>query len=119
MTDCIAVLVSVGTVSESERIARALVEERLAACVNIIGPVRSIYRWQGRVQDEPELLLMIKTRAALFDVLQGRIKSLHSYATPEIVAVPLSVGSAAYLEWVRSETGSAAEVTGAGGARSV
>ncbi len=67
MTDCIVVLVSVASVEEGERIAQGLVDERLAACVNIVGPVRSIYRWQGTVQAATELLLVIKTRAALFD----------------------------------------------------
>ncbi len=118
MTECIAVWVSVGSVREGERIGRALVDERLAACVNIVGPVRSIYRWRGAVQDEAELLLIIKTRTAVFQALQERIKSLHSYATPEIVAVPLTAGSAAYLEWVRAETEVNAEVTSGGGAKS-
>ncbi len=104
MTDCIAVLVTVPSAVEAERIARTLIDERLAACVNILGPVRSIYRWHGDVQDETELMLMIKTRAALFETLEGRVKSLHTYATPEIVALPFATGSAAYLGWVRAET---------------
>ncbi len=119
MTDCIVVLVSVGGVQEGERIAQALVAERLAACVNIVGPVRSLYEWQGQVQDAAELLLVIKTRAVLFESLQTRIASLHSYTTPEIIAVPVTAGSATYLEWVRGATASSAEATGGGDGTSV
>ena len=81
-----------------------MVAERLAACVNIVGPMRSIYRWQGTVQHETELLMIIKTRAALFDALQRRVTTLHPYATPEVIALPLAAGSARYLDWVRGET---------------
>ena len=104
MTDCIAVLVTVGSRQEAERIAEALVTERLAACVNMIGPITSIYHWEGRVERGQELLLIIKTRAAFFDQLEAHVKSLHSYQNPEVIAVPISAGAAAYLDWLRSET---------------
>jgi periplasmic divalent cation tolerance protein len=104
MTDCVVVLVTVGSREEAERIAEALVTERLAACVNVAGPITSIYHWQGRVERGQELLLIIKTRAALWDQLEARVKSLHSYQNPEVIAVPISAGAAAYLEWLRSET---------------
>lgn len=100
-TDCIVVLVTVGSREEGERIATAVVSERLAACVNLIGPIESIYRWDSQVQHDQELLLIIKTRAALFDSLEARVKMLHSYQTPEVIAVPITSGSAEYLEWLR------------------
>jgi periplasmic divalent cation tolerance protein len=104
MTDCVAVLVTVGSREEAERIAEALVMERLAACVNVVGPITSIYHWEGRVERCQELLLIIKTRAALFDQLEARVKSLHSYQNPEVIAVPIGAGTAAYLDWLRGET---------------
>jgi periplasmic divalent cation tolerance protein len=104
MTDCIAVLVTVGAREEGERIAQALVAERLAACVNIVGPISSIYHWQGAVEHGQELLLIIKTRAALYGEVETRVKSLHSYQNPEVIALPISAGTAAYLDWLRGET---------------
>ncbi len=104
MTDCIAVLVTAGTREEAERIAETLVMERLAACVNVVGPITSIYHWEGRVERGQELLLVIKTRAALFEQLEARVKSLHSYQNPEVIALPISAGAAAYLDWLRGET---------------
>lgn len=104
MTDCIAVLVTAGAREEAERIAEALVMERLAACVNVVGPITSIYHWEGRVERGQELLLVIKTRAALFEQLEARVKSLHSYQNPEVIALPISAGTAAYLDWLRGET---------------
>jgi periplasmic divalent cation tolerance protein len=100
-TDSIVVLVTVGSREEGERIATAVVSEQLAACVNLIGPIESIYRWDNQVQHDQELLLIIKTRAALFDRLEARVKMLHSYQTPEVIAVPVTAGSAEYLEWLR------------------
>ncbi len=103
-TDCIVVLVTVGSRDEGERIAQALVADRLAACVNLVGPVGSIYRWQGKVERAEEILLIIKTRAALFAELEGRIRALHSYETPEIIALPIAAGAAKYLDWLCDET---------------
>jgi periplasmic divalent cation tolerance protein len=100
----IVVLVTVGSREEGERIADAVVTERLAACVNVVGPIRSIYRWNDHVQRDDELLLIMKTRAALFDALAARVRALHSYDTPEVVALAITTGSAAYLDWLQGAT---------------
>jgi len=103
-TDAIVVLVAVGSLDEGRAIAEALVAERLAACVNLIGPIRSIYRWQDEVHDDAEHLLIIKTRRGRFDALERRVVGLHSYDVPEVVALPVTAGSAAYLGWLTAET---------------
>jgi len=103
-TECIVVLVTVGSREEGERIATTVVGEQLAACVNIVGPVESIYRWDDQVQRDQELLLVIKTRSTLFDALAARVTALHSYQTPEVIAVPINAGSQAYLDWLRGAT---------------
>ncbi len=100
----IVVFVTTGSRDEGERIANALVTEQCAACVNVVGPVRSIYRWEGKVQHDDEWLLIIKTRAALFGALAARVLALHSYETPEVIAVPITAGSEAYLDWLRDAT---------------
>jgi periplasmic divalent cation tolerance protein len=87
----------------ASRIAEALVSERLAACVNRVPGIRSTYRWEGRVQDEPEVLLLIKTVADRYPALELRLKALHPYDVPEIIAVPVAAGSASYLAWIASE----------------
>lgn len=89
----------------AERIAETLVDERLAACVNIIPGLTSIYRWQGQIQRDAELLLIIKTRNMLYPLLEARIRELHPYAVPEIIALPIQSGSAAYLNWIVDHTG--------------
>ena len=104
MTDCIVVLVTTAARVEAERMAEALVGEGWAACVNVTGPVRSIYRWEGEVQCDDEWLLIIKARAAHFDALAARVRALHSYQNPEVIALPVAAGSAPYLEWLRSVT---------------
>lgn len=101
MSDALVVLVTVGSESEAETIAKALLDERLAACVNIGGPMRSLYRWQGRIADDNEWQLVIKTRSDLFDALADRVRALHSYDVPEIVGLPVTAGSPAYLEWLK------------------
>jgi periplasmic divalent cation tolerance protein len=83
----------------AKTIAEALVTEHLAACVNRMPGVRSTYRWQGRVEDEPEVLLLIKTVGRRFDALELRLKALHPYEVPEIIALPVVAGSAQYLSW--------------------
>jgi periplasmic divalent cation tolerance protein len=98
------VFVMAGNENEAAKIARTLVEERLAACVNIIGPVRSIYRWRGAVEDEREYLLTVKTRARLFARVERRVRDLHSYEVPEIVAIALAAGSRRYTEWIFEST---------------
>jgi periplasmic divalent cation tolerance protein len=101
MTDKRVVLVTCSSEEEASRIARALVTERLAACVNILdSPVRSIYRWKGRVQTAVEHLLVIKTRRARLTALEAAVKRLHSYDTPEVIAVPVTEGSRRYLAWL-------------------
>jgi len=104
MEQSIVVYVSVGSERESLTIARTLVEERLAACVNLFPQVRSIYRWEGKICDEPECYLIIKTRQRLFQTLKERIKALHSYDVPEIIALPVVDGLDSYLEWIHRET---------------
>lgn len=104
MTDALVVLVTAGSESEAETIARALLDERLAACVTVGGPIRSLYRWQGRLADDREWQLVIKTRADLFDALADRVRALHSYDVPEIIGLPATVGNPAYLEWLEEAT---------------
>jgi periplasmic divalent cation tolerance protein len=98
------VLVMAGSEDEAASIARTLVDERLAACVNIIGPARSIYRWGGAVEDAREYLLLIKTRARLYTKVERRVRELHSYEVPEVVALPFASGSRRYLEWLFEST---------------
>lgn len=103
MNAYIVVLVTVGSPEEGDRLARALVEERLAACVNQVKTVQSTYRWQGRVERAEEDLLIIKSRGDLFDRLKQRIEQLHSYSVPEIIALPIVAGSQSYLRWLEGE----------------
>lgn len=103
-SDIVVVLVTAPDMQAAERIARPLVAERLAACVNVVGPVRSIYRWEDAVQDDPEHLLIVKTRRALVARVDARVRELHTYAVPEVVALPVVGGSAAYLSWVAGAT---------------
>jgi len=84
----------------AERIARRLVEERLAACVQIIEGVRSVYRWQGRVQEEPEVLLLVKTAEPQLPGIESLLRQIHPYELPELAAVPITSGSADYLRWL-------------------
>ena len=92
----------------AERIAETVVSERLAACVNIAPGLTSIYRWEGQIQRETELLLLIKTRQAVYPQLEARIRELHPYQVPEIIALPIQTGSAAYLDWIADNTGASA-----------
>ena len=88
----------------AHKIARALIERKLAACVNILAECTSVYRWQGKLETATEVPLLIKTRAAIYDDVEAAIKSLHPYELPEIIAVPIERGLAAYLGWVNAET---------------
>ena len=103
MSEFIVVLVTVGSSKEGERLARALVEEQLAACVNRIKGVQSIYRWQGQVEQSEEELLIIKTKRELFDPLKKRVQEMHSYSVPEVIALAIIDGSANYLRWLDEE----------------
>jgi len=101
MTDKIVVLATCGTVKEARRIARALVEARLAACVNIMpGAVESIYRWKGRIASAKERLVVIKTSRRRFAAVEREIRRLHSYQVPEIIALPVTQGSRDYMAWM-------------------
>ena len=102
--DPVAVLVTCGSEKEALKIANALVEGHLAACVNLISPIRSIYRWEGKIWDEKEWLLVIKTRKQRFEELEKKVKSLHSYSVPEIISLPIGEGSLPYLNWLTEMT---------------
>jgi periplasmic divalent cation tolerance protein len=104
MPESMVVLVTCGSEEEGLKIAQALVEERLAACVNLLSPVRSIYRWEGKIWDEREWLLIIKTQKERFQNIEKRVKSLHSYSTPEIIGLPIVEGSSSYLQWLGEMT---------------
>jgi periplasmic divalent cation tolerance protein len=86
---------------DAAALARTLVEEGLAACVNVLAPMKSVYRWKGSVQQDAECQLVIKTRAERLDALSGRLSTLHPYEVPEFLVLPVGAGSASYLEWVR------------------
>jgi periplasmic divalent cation tolerance protein len=101
VTDKIVVLVTCGSAKEARRIARSLVDQRLAACVNILEiRMRSIYRWKGRVESAKELLLIIKSSRKRFAALEHAIRKWHSYHVPEIIALPIERGSRDYLAWL-------------------
>ena len=100
MTDKILVLTTAGSEEEAKRIARALIERRLAACVNIAPRVSSIFRWQGKIEESEEHLLIIKTSADTFAQVSSAIKELHSYEVPECIAIEIVDGSAPYLNWI-------------------
>jgi periplasmic divalent cation tolerance protein len=100
----VIVLVTAGSRAEAERLASALVSERLAACVNVLPRVVSIYRWRGAVERASEVLLVIKTRRALVARVDRCVRTLHSYEVPEVLALPVAAGSRRYLAWLMAET---------------
>jgi len=100
----IVVYVTAANAEAAAELARVLVGERLAACGNVIGSLRSIYRWQGKLEDESEALLVLKTRAGLFEALKERILQLHSYEVPEVIALPVVAGHRPYLDWIDENT---------------
>jgi periplasmic divalent cation tolerance protein len=104
MADYRIVFVTCENTAEAERIAEAVVAERLAACVNVTAGIRSCYIWEGRQTWSNEVLLIIKTTRARFNALEERIRALHSYTTPEIVAVPVVEGCKGYLDWIDQNT---------------
>jgi periplasmic divalent cation tolerance protein len=104
MTACLC-YVTLGAREDARAIARLLVEERLAAAVNIQGDVRSIYRWQGSIEEAREVVLVVKTRAALVQRLTERVLGLHNYQCPAVVAVPIIGGNPDYLAWIDDQTG--------------
>lgn len=100
----IVVLVTAKNLREARKIAGRLVEEKLAACVNVIPRVESVFFWKGKICKENEALMIIKTRRAIFTRLERRVKKLHSYTVPEVIALPIEKGSKEYLSWVRECT---------------
>lgn len=100
MTNARIVLTTAGSVEEARKLARALVENRLAACVNVVPQVESIYRWQGKVESAAEWLLVIKTMARSFPGVQATIEALHSYEVPECIMLDVSDGDQEYLDWI-------------------
>jgi periplasmic divalent cation tolerance protein len=101
-TPYIIVLITAKDKNEAERISRGLLEAKLIACANIMGGVRSLYWWQGKIDSSKEVLLVLKTKKALFKKIMSKVKSLHSYQTPEIIALPIINGSQDYLAWIDS-----------------
>lgn len=107
----IAVFVTAPSAEKAVAIGRTLVEERLAACVNIVPGLRSIYRWEGQVQDEPEVLLVIKTERSRFEALRARVVALHDYSCPEVIALEIATGHTPYLDWIRDSVAGPGPVT--------
>ena len=103
MTDYIVVYVTAPE-DEAADLAKSLVEERLVACASIVPGLRSIYWWQGRVEDVPEVLCIMKTRSNLFEPLRDRVRELHSYEVEEIIALPILAGNLPYLDWIKENT---------------
>jgi periplasmic divalent cation tolerance protein len=100
VTDKVVILVTTASLREARKIARHLVKAKLAACVNISQPVRSIYRWEGKVADDKEYLLLIKSARGLFPQIKAAISKVHSYHTPEMICLPIVDGSRNYLSWL-------------------
>lgn len=98
------VYITASNVAEATALGRTLVDERLAACANVLGGMTSIYRWEGEVREEPEAALVAKTRADLVDAITARIKSLHGYTCPCVVALPIREGNPDFLAWIQEET---------------
>lgn len=101
----IVVLVTTSSKQEAEKIVRFLLEKKLIACANIIGPVCSLFWWQGKIDETQEHLIFMKTRKNLFERLAEKVKAQHSYTVPEIIAIPIVEGSEDYLEWLNESLG--------------
>jgi periplasmic divalent cation tolerance protein len=104
MTDYVLILITASSEKEGETIAHTLVKEKLAACVNMVSGMQSIFRWKGEISSEREVLLLVKTKDRLFEKLKKRVQELHSYEVPEIIALPILAGFEEYLGWVGKET---------------
>ncbi len=104
MTDCVTAFVTAGSMEEAEKIASALIEERLAACVNIIPQVFSMYRWKGKVEKDSEVKMIIKTTLDCSEVLIPRVQELHSYDVCEVTVLPILNGNPSYLDWIEENT---------------
>lgn len=105
LADALVVLVTAPSAAKAAELGRAVVSERLAACASVVPAIRSIYWWEGKVQDEPEVLIILKTTRARFEALRDRVLALHPYQVPEVIALPVEAGSERYLEWIGRETG--------------
>ena len=103
MTDKIVVLTTCASAEEAEKIARGLIDKRLAACVNVLAGARSFYRWKGALEDAAEHLLLIKSKRELFSRLRAALEALHPYEVPEIIVLPIIDGSFAYLNWLEAQ----------------
>jgi periplasmic divalent cation tolerance protein len=103
MTGYVQIVTSTQSKEGAEKIARDLVEKRLAACVQIVGPMTSTYRWQGKIETTEEWLCLIKSKTDLYEEVERTINELHTYETPEILALPVVTGSRTYLDWLRAE----------------
>ena len=103
--EAVVIYITAPNEEEGTKIARVLIEERLAGCVNIVKPIRSIYRWHENIEDDTEILMIVKTQKQLFESLENRVRELHSYTIPEIIAVPVFEGSKGYLKWLEDVTG--------------
>ncbi len=110
MTDNVVIMVTASSRRECRKIARRLVDEKLAACVNITQPIQSVYRWEGKVEQSKEFLMFIKTRRELFPQVRTEISLVHSYHTPEIICLPIIEGSPNYLQWISESVRPAAEL---------
>jgi periplasmic divalent cation tolerance protein len=113
VTDKVVIFVTAGSLAEGKKIARHLVEAKLAACVNISQPIESVYRWEGQIAEEREFLLTIKSTRELFPEIKTEISKLHSYHTPEIICLPIIDGSRNYLQWISDSVKPASAVGGA------
>lgn len=102
--DARIIFVMAGSEEEASTIARALLDDKLIACANILGPVRSMYYWRGAKEEAQEYLIMLKSRASLYPKIEKKVRELHSYEVPEILALAPSAGSKPYLEWIAAST---------------
>ena len=103
--EAIVVLISCPNEAIAGKLARTLVDERLAACVNILPGMRSVYRWRGAIESESELLCLVKSTRAQFEAVKERVLGLHPYEVPEVVAIPIVLGHSAYLDWLLASVG--------------
>jgi len=104
-TNAVVVLITAANHDEAARLAEQLVGSRLAACVQILPQIESVYRWQGTMRRDPEILLLVKTLASKFEELERAVRALHSYEIPEIIALPVIAGALSYLDWLSAEVG--------------
>ncbi len=105
MKEHIQVLISIDSQDGARELQRLLIDRRLAACVQVLGPISSTYWWEGEIEDAQEWLCLAKTQASLYETLESLVQEHHPYETPEIIAIPIVAGNRGYLEWIEAETG--------------